>query len=142
MSKNGIIGLVVIIVIAIGGYFLGKSQGWIGGPTPPTAEEVTAYLQGLADEVGTEGKKIDDFSRYEDAKLEGTTLTRTIRSLLDKDKVSPDYHQNRIAMVKRTLCEDETAKAMLEAGAIFAYEVKSADDQPIGSIQASKGYCG
>ncbi|MGJ8610132.1 MAG: hypothetical protein ACSHWY_03490 [Octadecabacter sp.] len=138
MSK--IIGLVVVIVVGVGGYFGLTAAGIIGAPAVLSSEEVEAGLASYADQINVEGGlRFDDFSRLSRATAMSQTITIRGDSLLDQADMSEGYYQSRVDQAANKLCNDSTLRELLRGRATVQFSWFSADDEMIGDMIVIRG---
>ncbi|HHL22626.1 MAG TPA: hypothetical protein ENJ52_14005 [Aliiroseovarius sp.] len=107
-----------------------------GGPQAMNADEVSAYLEGMAQEInGADGGlRYDDFSKLINAVHVEKQITIRGDSLLNMDKLGEGYLDSRKDQAANKLCSDADAAAALAGGATFVYNWFSADNQDIGMV--------
>ena len=136
MSRT-IILAILVVAAGVAAYFT-----WFSGPEAPSEQQIAAYAQQEAEALNEAGdRRIDDWSRYENGRATGMTLTRDIRSLMPAANLPDDYLENRRAMLRRTVCEDEAQAQMLAAGLVMEFPVLSSDDEAVGTITLGPDFC-
>lgn len=136
--------VIVIILILVGGYYSGKAAGFFGGPSAMSTEEVSAYLEKMANNINNAdgGLRYDDASKLVSATHEGKKITIRGETQMDMAQLDDGYLDTRYAQASNKLCFDDAAKAALAGGAHFIYNWFSADNQSIGTVDIKGAdYC-
>lgn len=137
-----IIGVIVAVAVAAGGYFGGQAMG-LFGEKALSVEEIATVLSARAAEINESGNlQYDTWSRLVSATHIEKKITIRGNSKLDAERLGEDYLESRVAQAANFLCHDETMRAALAGGAEFQYFWFSKDDVQLGGVHAyGTTYC-
>ena len=135
-----IVSIVVVVAIAIAGYFGLKAAGIVGAPSVMTAEEVEGGLGNYADQINAEGGlKFDDWSKLTKATAVQQTVTIRGESTLNMDQLADNYYSTREPQMANKLCNDPTLRALLRGRATMNFNWFSADNESLGDMITVRG---